>query len=76
VVQGQARLNLTAGAGVAVREFTLEKPHGRVDYLLFVHGQRHLSERMRVWDGSGHAGCDRIGGGRCAGGFGHRVVAG
>lgn len=39
VVQDQNRLNLTAGAGVAVREFTLEKPHGRVDYLLFVHGQ-------------------------------------
>ena len=39
VVQGQARLNLSAGPGVAVREFTLEKPHGRVDYLLFVHGQ-------------------------------------
>jgi type I restriction enzyme R subunit len=37
VVQGQDRLNLAAGAGVAVREFTLEKPHGRVDYLLFVH---------------------------------------
>ena len=39
VVQSQARLNLTAGAGVAVREFTLEKSHGRVDYLLFVDGK-------------------------------------
>ena len=39
VVQDQARLNLTAGVGVAVREFTLEKPHGRVDYLLIVDGQ-------------------------------------
>jgi hypothetical protein len=36
VVQSQAALNLSAGPGVAVREFTLEKPHGRVDYLLFV----------------------------------------
>ena len=27
------------GSGVAVREFTLEKPHGRVDYLLFLNGQ-------------------------------------
>ena len=36
VVQSQVRLNLSAGPGVAVREFTLEKPHGRVDYLLFV----------------------------------------
>lgn len=39
VVQSQDRLNLAAGLGVAVREFTLEKPHGRVDYLLFVKGQ-------------------------------------
>jgi type I restriction enzyme, R subunit len=39
VVQSQAQLNLAAGTGVAVREFTLDKPHGRVDYLLFVHGQ-------------------------------------
>jgi len=39
VVQSQDRLNLGAGPGVAIREFTLEKPHGRVDYLLFVHGQ-------------------------------------
>lgn len=39
VVQGQGALNLGAGRGVAVREFTLEKPHGRVDYLLFVDGR-------------------------------------
>ena len=39
VVQSQARLNLTAGAGVAIREFTLEKSQGRVDYLLFVDGK-------------------------------------
>jgi type I restriction enzyme R subunit len=39
VVQSQEALNLTAGPGVAVREFTLEKPHGRVDYLLFLDGQ-------------------------------------
>ena len=38
-VQSQEALNLAAGAGVAVREFTLEKPHGRVDYLLFLNGQ-------------------------------------
>src|ERR1035441_751385 len=38
-VQGQETLNLGAGPGVAVREFTLEKPHGRVDYLLFLNGQ-------------------------------------
>ena len=39
LVQNQDRLNLSAGVGVAVREFTLEKPHGRVDYLLFLNGQ-------------------------------------
>jgi type I restriction enzyme, R subunit len=39
VVQGQKALNLGAGRGVAVREFILSKPHGRVDYLLFVDGK-------------------------------------
>ena len=39
VVQRQDKLNLSAGPGIAVREFTLEKPHGRVDYLLFVNGK-------------------------------------
>ncbi len=38
-VQSRKALNLGAGPGVAVREFILEKPHGRVDYLLFVNGQ-------------------------------------
>jgi type I restriction enzyme, R subunit len=38
-IQSQKALNLSAGPGVAVREFTLEKPHGRVDYLLFLDGQ-------------------------------------
>jgi type I restriction enzyme, R subunit len=39
VVQSQDALNLSAGPGIAVREFTLEKPHGRVDYLLFITGK-------------------------------------
>ncbi len=39
VVQSQDALKLDAGLGVAVREFILEKPHGRVDYLLFLSGQ-------------------------------------
>jgi type I restriction enzyme R subunit len=38
-VQNQDKLNLSASTGVAVREFTLEKPHGRVDYLLFLNGR-------------------------------------
>jgi type I restriction enzyme, R subunit len=38
-VQSQEKLNLAAGPGVAVREFTLEQPHGRVDYLLFLEGR-------------------------------------
>jgi len=39
IVQDPARVNLAAGPGVAVREFILKPPHGRVDYLLFVDGQ-------------------------------------
>lgn len=38
-MESQDGLNLNAGPGIAVREFTLEKPHGRVDYLLFVGGK-------------------------------------
>jgi type I restriction enzyme R subunit len=39
LVQHANQANLSAGRGVAVREFILEKGHGRVDYLLFVDGQ-------------------------------------
>jgi type I restriction enzyme, R subunit len=39
IVQSQQKLNLAAGPGVAIREFVLDKPHGRVDYLLFLDGQ-------------------------------------
>jgi type I restriction enzyme R subunit len=39
LVQQADRANVSAGPGVAVREFILEKGHGRVDYLLFVSGQ-------------------------------------
>ena len=39
IVQSQDKLNLGAGVGIAVREFALEKGHGRVDYLLFLDGQ-------------------------------------
>ena len=39
VVQSAEQADVNAGRGVAVREFVLEKPHGRVDYLLFVDGQ-------------------------------------
>ena len=39
LIQSQTELNLGAGPGVAVREFSLEKPHGRVDYLLFLNGR-------------------------------------
>jgi type I restriction enzyme R subunit len=38
LVQDREDMNLTASDGVAVREFTLEKGHGFVDYLLFVDG--------------------------------------
>ncbi|MHB8717745.1 MAG: hypothetical protein ACYDAC_02480 [Candidatus Dormibacteria bacterium] len=39
IVQHAAQANVGAGLGVAVREFALEKGHGRVDYLLFLIGQ-------------------------------------
>ncbi len=38
LVQDREDMNLTAGDGIAVREFKLEKGHGYVDYLLFVDG--------------------------------------
>lgn len=38
-VQGKDEIDVNASLGVATREFPLEKPHGRVDYLLFVNGQ-------------------------------------
>jgi|SRR5579875_1845999 len=38
-VQSGDRVNVMAGPGVAVREFVLDKPHGWVDYLLFLNGQ-------------------------------------
>jgi type I restriction enzyme R subunit len=38
VVQDANRVNLQAARGVAVREFVLKRPHGKVDYLLFVDG--------------------------------------
>jgi type I restriction enzyme R subunit len=38
-VQQADKVNFSAAAGVAVREFVLEKGHGRVDYLLFIAGQ-------------------------------------
>ena len=39
LIQSQTALKLDAGLGVAVREFALEKGHGRVDYLLFLNEQ-------------------------------------
>lgn len=39
LVQQADHANVGAGPGVAVREFVLEKGHGRVDYLLFAYGQ-------------------------------------
>ncbi|MEN6368648.1 MAG: DEAD/DEAH box helicase family protein [Thermotogota bacterium] len=39
VVQSRDEINLSAGPGVAVREFVLEPGHGHADYLLFVDGK-------------------------------------
>ena len=37
-VQDRDKVNLTAGSGVAVREYPLKKGHGFADYLLYVDG--------------------------------------
>ena len=39
VVQNRDEANLSAGRGVAIREFMLERGHGFADYLLFVDGK-------------------------------------
>jgi len=39
IVQDRDQVNLSAGPGVAVREFKLERGHGFADYLLFVDGR-------------------------------------
>jgi type I restriction enzyme, R subunit len=39
LVQQADHASVSAGPGVAVREFILEKGHGRVDYLLFLNGR-------------------------------------
>ena len=39
LIQDRAELNLTAGRGVAVREFPMASGHGFADYMLFVGGK-------------------------------------
>lgn len=39
IVQDRPQMNLSAGRGVAVREFALAPGHGFADYLLFVDGE-------------------------------------
>src|SRR5271169_6081554 len=38
IIQDRAAANITAGRGVAIREFPMKKGHGEADYLLFVDG--------------------------------------
>ena len=38
IVQSRREANMTAGRGVAVREFPMKKGHGEADYLLFLDG--------------------------------------
>ena len=38
IVQDRAAANITAGRGVAVREFPMKTGHGEADYLLFLDG--------------------------------------
>ena len=47
MIQDRGAANITAGRGVAIREFPMKKGHGEADYLLFVDGtevSRHLSQ--------------------------------
>jgi hypothetical protein len=46
-VQDAREANLAAARGVAVREFILEPPHGRADYLLFVERALRRSAVLR-----------------------------
>jgi len=39
VIQDRPDINLSAGPGVAVREFPMASGHGTADYLLFVNGK-------------------------------------
>lgn len=39
IIQDRAEMNLSAGPGVAVREFKMASGHGYADYLLFVGGK-------------------------------------
>jgi len=39
IVQSRADTNLTAGPGVAIREFPMQGGHGYADYLLFANGE-------------------------------------
>jgi type I restriction enzyme, R subunit len=38
-IQDRDKANLSAGRGIAVREFPLKSGHGHADYLLFVDGR-------------------------------------
>lgn len=39
VIQNRDQVNLSAGAGVAIREVSMKRGHGEADYLLFVEGK-------------------------------------
>ncbi len=39
IIQDRGEMNLSAGPGVAVREFRMASGHGYADYLLFVGGK-------------------------------------
>ncbi|HCF59588.1 MAG TPA: type III restriction endonuclease subunit R, partial [Myxococcales bacterium] len=39
LVQDSDAIDLTAGRGIAVREFALAPGHGKADYLLYVDGK-------------------------------------
>ena len=46
-VQDVSEANVTAGRGVAIREFPLKAGHGSADYLLYVMARRRVSLKQR-----------------------------
>jgi hypothetical protein len=47
VIQDRDEMNLSAGRGVAIREFKLEHGFGFADYLLFIDGRALLLKKTQ-----------------------------
>ena len=58
VIQDRDEINLSAGQGVAIREFKLKAKHGFADYLLFIDGQANRSRDELGPIGAGLVHCE------------------